>query len=266
MASSMTDRDWKSLLEIVQRTYDATNVDEVEKIALSCIRTLIPAKQGIMFISEKSECRDNPSGLCRPCVSGEPALFIEEFLSGRYLDGQESEFFFSGKNYLGHSTETARDSDQISEEYLVNSEIYKKIYIPQGIHYVLRSLLVHKGNFVGSIELFNSKEQGDFTDRQLEMLSVVAPYVAARVGTLLEEEDAKRERDAFDKMKWKTLYGLTARELEVLSHIIKGKEDEQIIETLFISPATLKKHLSNIYRKVGVNDRAGLFRKHLENR
>lgn len=140
------------------------------------------------------------------------------------------------------------------------------MYIPQGIHYVLRSLLVHKGNFVGSIELFNSKEQGDFTDRQLEMLSVVAPYVAARVGTLLEEEDAKRERDAFDKMKWKTLYGLTARELEVLSHIIKGKEDEQIIETLFISPATLKKHLSNIYRKVGVNDRSGLFRRYIENK
>lgn len=102
--------------------------------------------------------------------------------------------------------------------------------------------------------------------RQLEMLSVVAPYVAARVGTLLEEEDAKRERDAFDKMKWKTLYGLTARELEVLSHIIKGKEDEQIIETLFISPATLKKHLSNIYRKVGVNDRSGLFRRYIENK
>ena len=266
MTSSMKDRDWKSLLEIIQRVYAVNSVDEVENVTLSCLRTLIPAKQGIIFISQKEECANNPSGLYRPCVSGEPAYFIEEFLSGEYLDGQESEFFFSGKHYLGHNTETARDSDQISEEYLVNTKIYQDMYIPQGIHYVLRSLLVHNGVFIGSIELFNSKEQGDFTDRQLELLSTIAPYIATRLGVLLEEENERIEIDAFDKQKWRALYGLTTRELEVLSLIIKGNKDEHIVEDLFISPATLKKHLSNIYHKVGVNDRSGLFRKYIENK
>lgn len=266
MIRTMTERDWRSLLEVMQRIYSVNTVDDFEFTVLSCLRTLIPAKQGIFFISQKGECTDNPSSLYRPCVSGEPALFIEEFLSGEYADDQESEFFFSGKHYLGHATETSRDSDQISEEYLVSTKIYKQMYIPQGIHYVLRSLLVHNGDFVGSIELFNAKSQGDFTDKQLEMLSTIAPYIATRLGILLEYEDKQREKDALDKPKWRAMYGLTARELEILSLIIKGEEDEQIVDQLFISPATLKKHLSNIYRKVSVNDRASLFKRYLENK
>jgi len=43
--------------------------------------------------------------------------------------------------------------------------------------------------------------------------------------------------------------GLTGRELEVVSLIVRGVSNPQICETLSISRATLRTHLNNVYRK-----------------
>ncbi|MFF1876340.1 response regulator [Leifsonia sp. NPDC058230] len=49
---------------------------------------------------------------------------------------------------------------------------------------------------------------------------------------------------------------LTARELAVLSLVADGNTNQSIAEKLYISQATVKSHLLNIYAKLGVNDRA----------
>ena len=48
---------------------------------------------------------------------------------------------------------------------------------------------------------------------------------------------------------------LTAREREVLSWVAKGKTNPQIAELLWLSPATVRKHLENVYGKLGVSTR-----------
>ncbi|NLY10203.1 MAG: response regulator transcription factor [Firmicutes bacterium] len=48
---------------------------------------------------------------------------------------------------------------------------------------------------------------------------------------------------------------LTPREREVLKLIAKGMTNSEIAETLFISKHTVKNHVSNIYRKLGADDR-----------
>ena len=49
---------------------------------------------------------------------------------------------------------------------------------------------------------------------------------------------------------------LTAREVEILSWVGKGKTNEQIAETLRISDTTVATHLERIFRKLGVCTRA----------
>jgi two-component system, NarL family, nitrate/nitrite response regulator NarL len=49
---------------------------------------------------------------------------------------------------------------------------------------------------------------------------------------------------------------LTPREHEVLTHVAEGLTSAQIGERLFLSPATVKSHLSTIYDKLGVPDRS----------
>lgn len=52
--------------------------------------------------------------------------------------------------------------------------------------------------------------------------------------------------------------GLTARELDVLCLIGQGLTNLEIAKELFISPHTVKNHVTNIYRKLGIEDRTQL--------
>jgi DNA-binding CsgD family transcriptional regulator len=50
--------------------------------------------------------------------------------------------------------------------------------------------------------------------------------------------------------------GLTSRELEVLALVAGGHTNREIAAALFISPHTVRRHLQNIFRKLGVPSRA----------
>jgi two-component system, NarL family, response regulator DegU len=49
--------------------------------------------------------------------------------------------------------------------------------------------------------------------------------------------------------------GLTRREFEIVSHIACGASNKEIAERLFISEKTVKNHVSNILRKMELEDR-----------
>ncbi len=53
-------------------------------------------------------------------------------------------------------------------------------------------------------------------------------------------------------------YGLTKRETEITQLVLQGKTNAEIAETLFISDTTVKKHVSNIFEKTGINRREEL--------
>jgi DNA-binding CsgD family transcriptional regulator len=48
---------------------------------------------------------------------------------------------------------------------------------------------------------------------------------------------------------------LTAREQEVLTWVARGKTNAQIAELLWLAPSTVRKHLENVYGKLGVKTR-----------
>ncbi len=48
---------------------------------------------------------------------------------------------------------------------------------------------------------------------------------------------------------------LSERELEILQLIAAGRSNEEIAQTLVIAIGTVKKHINNIYGKLGVQSR-----------
>lgn len=62
--------------------------------------------------------------------------------------------------------------------------------------------------------------------------------------------DIKIKNDKFEENCVK--YNLTPQERKIIPLIAKGQTNKEIAETLFISDKTVKKHLQNIFEKVGV--------------
>ncbi|MFD7008995.1 helix-turn-helix transcriptional regulator [Rhodococcus jostii] len=54
------------------------------------------------------------------------------------------------------------------------------------------------------------------------------------------------------------IHGLTAREAEVLGHVLAGQTRVEVAHRLFVSPYTVQDHLKSIYAKIGVNSRQEL--------
>ena len=50
--------------------------------------------------------------------------------------------------------------------------------------------------------------------------------------------------------------GLTPREREIVALIAKGRSNKAIARELFISPATVARHVSNILAKLGFSSRS----------
>ncbi|MCW3060643.1 MAG: ATP-dependent transcriptional regulator, MalT-like, LuxR family [Capsulimonas sp.] len=54
---------------------------------------------------------------------------------------------------------------------------------------------------------------------------------------------------------------LTKRELEILTHVMQGKQSREVADILFLSKRTVDFHLSNIYTKLDVTNRVQAFHK-----
>ena len=256
------ERDWYSINEAVLRICSTNSVPLLQKVTLDCLNALVPCDQYTFFLSLENDRKR----LCNPAIRGVDALFVEEFLAGKYDSDEDSELFFSGRHLLSHNTETTRDSDFVPEDYLVNTKIYREMYKPQNIHYAIRSSLLYRRRFVGTIELFNSKKRGDFSDKQLRVLSTLAPHVANHLGVLMEFTCEDSLIKSLDINAVRIKYSLTLREAEIIEYVARGLNDQDISEECCVSESTVKKHLYNAFRKMNVSSRLQLYNKLINER
>jgi len=70
-------------------------------------------------------------------------------------------------------------------------------------------------------------------------------------------------RGLLERMGEEPAGALSERETEVLVLAARGLSNEQIAEELVIAPTTVKRHLANIYQKIGVRSRSEAVRRAL---
>ncbi len=77
-------------------------------------------------------------------------------------------------------------------------------------------------------------------------------YIQPSIASILVEElnDKERKDSNYEKIE-----SLTKREYEVLILVAEGLNNKEIAYKLFISEKTVKNHVSNIFKKIEVNDR-----------
>ncbi len=75
---------------------------------------------------------------------------------------------------------------------------------------------------------------------------------------IIKEEEIKIEQSASDVYGLFRQKGFTKRETEIALLICKGYSNREIAEELIISETTVKKHISNIFEKTGIEKREEL--------
>lgn len=248
MSERLVEQEWTYILDSLYEINAATTIDEMSDVALETLFHLIPCKQ---VIFTPMGCDEN--GIWIPVsakVVGQPARFMDDFLHKGYV--------FDDYFYLWSSFRTSkvfRDSDIMTVQQRVKSRLYQEIYKPQGLHWAARCRLVYKGRGLADFSLFRGPDDQDFSERDMYVLNLLARHFALALGKLVESDDASSDKREVHVAQ---LYGLTAREMEIVQNLSKGLGDDDLASQLCIAPSTLKKHISNIYRKTGVKNRVQL--------
>lgn len=90
------------------------------------------------------------------------------------------------------------------------------------------------------VQLWMVRRTTRFTERDRALLGLVAPAL----------ERILRVRPISTLPP-----SLTIQERRVLRHVAEGLSNSEIAERLFVAPSTVRKHLENAYRKLGVTNR-----------
>lgn len=115
---------------------------------------------------------------------------------------------------------------------------------PMRIRDQLRVWLWDSSESVACVTLYRGN--GVFSDRDVAVLAILQGHLIARRQAAMARPQPPTGRVDGE---------LTIREAEVLTWIAAGRRTEEIADTLFISPGTVRKHLEHAYAKLGVRDR-----------
>jgi DNA-binding CsgD family transcriptional regulator len=146
--------------------------------------------------------------------------------------------------YLDFSA--TRLSDVISNRQLARTRVYAEWFWPDRIVAELEVGIARSRARTRNFVL--DRTHGDFSDRDVAVLQLVAPHLAR----IHETTQLRRAADLADPGN---LDRLTTREAEILELVAVGLTNAAIAERLWISPGTVKKHLDNVYAKLGVANR-----------
>ena len=134
-----------------------------------------------------------------------------------------------------------RLSDLLTRRQRRTLEWNTLVWRPHGIDDALRVWLPAELARARSIYLERSGK--NYTDREVTLFALVRPHLIR----IQKNADFRRRLDRHKAM--------TPREAEVLGWIARGKTNSEIARLLFISHHTVRKHIENIFEKLGVRTR-----------
>ena len=141
---------------------------------------------------------------------------------------------------------TLKLSDFLTSRELHRTSLYHEWLAPFDVEHELELALSAPQWHTRTFVIDRGKGRRDFSERDRLVLDLLKPHLTRLLERAAARKRAPEENGAAQ---------LTAREREVLAWVARGKTNPQIAEALWVSPATVRKHLENVYGKLGVNTR-----------
>jgi DNA-binding CsgD family transcriptional regulator len=248
--ADLTAEDWEKIDEAILLLNAESDLRRLRKQVLLCIDKIIPYKRAFFDLGETKN---------RKAIFFDP---VGNKMEDKYLDlyskyeSVDPMYFF----FLQQKNDVYRESDFVSDTMHEATDYYSDWLVPQDIYNALGAAILYNGILYGSINIWRSRNDKDFSDHEMKIMSVLSRHIALRFWQLfpggvkeggLSEPSAEALREA---------YGLSSREADVAACIREGCTTRGIAEKLCITEDTVKKHTTHIFRKTGATNRTELAR------
>lgn len=234
----LSANDWKAINEIVASIYSARPAPDLKDV-VERLHALIRFSKSLT------------------CLIGKHGDSVEFFeyqspdISDEQLDAYRNRYIYHDFIlwYCATPTElTFRQSDIINEPFFSSSVFMREWLRPMGVHFAAGINIAGNGRSFANVCLYRSREDGDFSERDLLILRTVNTHLCICYRNLypngLDSANFTSDSDAFAKR-----YLLTRREAEIIKLIEQGIGRREIAEAASVSENTVKKHLNSIFRK-----------------
>ena len=229
---------------IIYKIYTMENFDEMRKELLEQLKLLIDYDSADFYLASMEDDKK----LDRPVTYNCEGNLAQEYEELDYSRG----IMLSGKALI------YRETDIMSDEVREQTEYYKKVYKPNNWHYSLQMVIAKDHHFLGTITFYRTIGKQNFEYDDIFILDMLKDHLAYRLEKYKKNGGEEKEKLTVTETVEK--YNLTRREDTILRCLMQGKENAVICDELTISTNTLKKHILNIYRKLGIRNRVQLFK------
>jgi len=138
---------------------------------------------------------------------------------------------------------------------LLQTELFNDFLSKDGLYWGLNLHVRVAGEGTGDLRIWRNRQRGNFDERELGILSLVAPAFRNALRRSASAE-AEAEPDSAGA-------ALTDREEQIARLVARGFSDKEIAQTLEISFTTVRTHLKRAFHKLSIDNRvklAALFR------
>lgn len=240
----METNDWIMLNNIIYKIYTTENFDDMRYEILDQLKMVLDFDSADFYMASREEGKL----LCDPVTYN-----CDMDLSEMYEDLDYSRGIVASGKMLIY-----RETDIISDEARVQTDYYQKVYKPNNWHYALQMVIARNKKFLGAITFYRTIGKENFLYDDIFVLDMLKDHLAYRLEQFYKSEETGMDKITVTEAVAK--FDLTKREHMILKQLMSGKDHAQICEELVISSNTLKKHILNIYRKMGIKNRVQLFK------
>lgn len=173
-----------------------------------------------------------------------------------FLEKMKNLIDFDGADFYLSDGNNEKLAHPVSYGYDCDEELYI-----DDMHYSIQVVISYKKRLLGKIALYRSVGKENFKYEDIFILDMMKEHLAFRLG---RNEDACINSGKLTICEAVEKFGLTKREHTILGLLLKGFDNDTISSQLQISVNTLKKHILNIYRKMGIRNRVSMFKMVME--
>jgi DNA-binding CsgD family transcriptional regulator len=236
----MTDTDVRDLLNVFERCQPAADDDIFYADVLTGLRELIPCDDISFQLMDVAEQRLRLLYVSDDGVHRKESVGMEdEFLQVFWREFWEEDGC-AGPLLTGDYSTVIHQAEQWSARGYADTPLGSQ-FAALGVKDEVLVPMTPLGGTDRRLLLFRGADSPDFSEREKAMLALARPHVA--------ELHTRRDRELRGEPN------LTPRQWEVLRRVATGASNTQIARALGLSEATVRKHLENVFVRLGVQSR-----------